>query len=275
MKQILATLALIALALSFASCDKTCNCNCSCCNTNGSDQTIQRPDNSGSGSGNNGGTTDDNIGGNAGENEGTTDGIDRSDYTVYNNTMTQGQAGYYGNYYSDQGQSSNIANWYVELAEDDYNFETSVGDGYNVVLEFFSNGSSYTSSLQEGTYTVAETDKGVFNNYSVLFGYLVEDEEEEVTYALGTWLWEGADALAGATAGNMTITESGNIYTINYTFYDDEYQITFKGSFTGSLAFYDGTQEVTSVSAAKNFAPSKSFPAPKIDNPVRHYRIRK
>lgn len=261
MKQILAALALIALALSFASCDKTCNCNCSCCNTNGSDQTIQRPDNSGSGSGNNGGTTDDNTGGNTGNTE------------DYNQTFTQGYAGYYGAFYEEAGQPSNTTNWFVELADDNYDLENYEGTGYNIALEIFASGTSSTS-IPSGKYTVETLDENLLMAGTVLYGFIGEDEENG-EYPAGTWLYSGNDAIAGATSGWVQIAASGSTYTITYELRDDEYQISFKGSFTGSLAFYDGTQEVTSVSAAKNFAPSKSFHAPKTDNPVRHYRIRK
>lgn len=273
MKQILATLALIALALSFASCDKTCNCNCSCCSTNGSDQTIQRP--GGSGSGNNGGTADDSGNGgnngndNTGGGNGNTGGVDRSDYEVYNHTMTQGYAGYYGVYYDDQ--PSGTVNWYVELADDDYNLEDYTGDGYNIALEMFTSGSSYTASLPTGTYNVVEEENDLFNDYSLLFGFTQEVEDEggqTQEYPFGTWLYEGSNPLAGATSGTVTISKSGSSYTINYTLYDDEYQIAFKGNFSGALEFYDGTQNASYV-ASKSFAPRKNA------QPVRHYRIRK
>lgn len=258
MKQILVTLALIALALSFASCDKTCNCNCACCNTNGSDQTIQRPDNSGSGSGNNGGTTDDNTDGNTGENEGTTDGIDRSGYDVYNHTMTQGFAGYYGAFYDDQ--PTNTANWYIALGESNYDFEAEETEGDAIFIELFTS-SSYTTSIPSGTYTVEAFDKEAYSPFSLLNGFIDEDDS-----AMGTWLCEGVYAIAGATVGKVTVSNSGSKYNITYDIHDDEYQISFKGTFTGILEFYDGTQESSYVSAAS---------ARKNVNSVRHYRIRK
>ena len=269
MKQILATLALIALALSFASCDKTCNCNCSSCNTNGSDQTIQRPDNSGSGSGsgNNGGTTDDNTGGNTGGNEGTTDGIDRSGYDVYNHTMTQGFAGYYGAFYDDQ--PTNTANWYIALGESNYDFEAEETEGYAIFIELFTS-SSYTTSIPSGTYTVEAFDNEPYSPFSLLYGFTDEDN-----YVWGTWLCEGVDPIAGATAGWVKISASGSNYTITYELYDDEYGITFKGSYSGALEFYDGTETASYTSASKNFAPCKSARASKGGNPVKHYRIRK
>ena len=243
MKKIFATLALIALAFTLASCNKaSCTCDCSLCNPNGSDGTIQRPGDSGNG--NNGGTTDE---------------VDRSSYTVYSSTMTKGQATYYGQAY--QGQPATTANWYIELADANYELDQYSGTGFNISLEFFTS-SSYTTSIPTGNYTVEAFNENEFPAYSLLYGFV----SEEGSYPLGTWLFEGNEALAAATAGAMTVEKSGSTYKISYELHDDEYQITFKGTFSGSLTIYDGTQESSYVSAAS---------ARKNANSVKHCRIRK
>ena len=273
MKQILATLALIALALSFASCDKTCNCNCPYCCGIDSDQTIQRPGNNNDNNNNNdgGGGTEDNGNtggnGNTGDNGGSTDETDRSNYEVYNHTMTQGYAEYYGAYYEDQ--PTNTANWYLALGESNYDFEAEEPEGYAIIIELFTS-SSHTTSIPSGTYTVEAFDNEPYSPFSLLYGFTDEDN-----YALGTWLCEGVDPIAGATAGWVKISASGSSYTITYELYDDEYGITFKGSYSGALEFYDGTETASYTSASKNFAPCKSARTSKGGNAVKHYRIRK
>ena len=252
MKQIFTSIALIAMAMSFSSCEKevVCNCNCQCNNSDNSGQTGNRPGNNDNNNGGNNGGTNDNTG-------------DRSEYETYNNTFTQAQAGYYGVYYEEQ--PSNVSNWYLEMADNNYDFETYDGDGYNIVLEFFANGTS-TTSIPTGTYTVEAFEKNEFSAGSLLYGYIGEDETYG-EYPAGTWLFQGADGIAAATAGELTVAKSGNTYTIKYKLYDDEYQIAFSGSYTGSVDIYDGTQEYS-------YAPAKSLAtAPRAN--TKYYRVRR
>lgn len=252
MRHIFATIAILAMALSFASCEKeiivNCNCNCQCNNSNGSDQNTGRP--GGDNTGNNGGNTGDNGGntGNNGSNTGDGGQINRDNYETYNSTMTQGQAGYYGMYYDEQ--PGNTSNWYLELADSNYDFENFEGDGDNICIEFFTSGTSKIS-IPAGTYTIEAYDEDPCSAGSVLYGYIEEDETYG-EYPAGTWLFQGNDGIAGATAGSMTISVSGSRYTINYSFYDDDYQVAFCGSYTGNLSIYDGTEEYSYAPATKS-----------------------
>lgn len=247
MKRFLYTLVAILVAFSFCACEKG--------NDRNTDKEIIRPGNNGN-PGNNGGSGN------------TEDTIDRSQYEQYNYTLTQGLAGYYGVYYEDQPTTT--ANWYLELADNNYDFETYEGNGFNTILEFFSSNSSSTS-IPVGEYTIEAFDSNPFSAGSLLYGYLGEYDEngETVEYPAGTWLFEGDDAIAGATAGKLTVDKSGSNYTINYSLHDDEYQITFKGTFSGSLTIYDGTESASYVSAAK---ASKAHRA---DKQVKRYRVRR
>jgi hypothetical protein len=260
MRQIFTTIAMLAMAFSFASCDKeiivNCDCNCQC--GNGSDQTPTRPggneDNTpGGGSDNTGGE------GSGSGNEGSGSGTDRSEYTTYNTTFTRGQAGYFGAYYDDQ--PSTTANWYLELADNNYDLENYEGNGYNIALEFFTS-SSYTSSFPAGEYTIEKYNETPYAAGSLLYGFIGKDEENN-EYTAGTWLYEGNEGIAGATAGKMKVEVSGSRYTISYTLYDDEFQIAFSGSYSGNLTIYDGTQTASYAPATKS---GKSH--------NRHYRVR-
>ena len=253
MKQILTTLSIIAMMMNLASCEKTCNCNCSCCNQDNGDQTIQRPD--------------DNQG-NGGDLNSSPDGIDRSDYVVYNHTMTQGQAGYYGVFYEDQPSTS--ANWFLELADSNYDLDNYEGTGYNIGIDFFTS-SSYTTSIQPGTYEVEPLDATTFSPKKIVSGFITEyeDEEEYYQYPAGTWLFKGDETVGGATAGNMVVSVSGSKYTITYSFHDDDLKVTFTGSYTGNLSIYDGAESYSAL------APVKAVKASKSAKLTKHFRVRR
>ena len=266
MKQILTVITLLAMALSFASCEREIivNCNCQCCNSDNSGQTGNRPGNNDDNNGsNNGGTNNDGNGGSNNDGGSGSDDTDRSEYQTYNNTLTQGQAGYYGVYYEDQ--PSNTSNWYIELADNNYNLETYEGEGYNIVFELFASGTNSTK-IPEGKYSVEAFDKNPYSAGSLMEGFITEDEEYG-EYPAGTWFFDGNEGIAGATAGEVTISVSGSTYTIKYNLYDDEYGVAFSGSFNGALTIYDGTQEYSYV---------QTLPATKsTSSSAKHFRLRR
>lgn len=258
MKQIFTTIALLAMAFSFASCDKeiivNCNCNCQCNNSNDSNDNPNRPGNPDDKD--HGGNT-----GNDGGNSGDNGEINREDYENINiTTFTQAQAGYYGIYYD--GQPSNTSNWYLELAESTYDFENYEGEGYNICIDFFAKGTSSTN-IPAGTYSIEAFEENKFSGGSISYGYIAEDEDYG-EYPAGTWLFDGNDGIAGATAGIMTISSTGSTYFITYSFYDDEYMVAFNGSYEGKLTIYDGTQEYSYASSATKSSRSTA----------KHYRVR-
>ena len=252
MKQVSAILTALAIMFACSSCEKEiivqCDCNCQCGNSNNSNQEPNRPGDNNSGNTGDSGDSGDENGG----------GIDRSEYTTYNTTFTKAKASYYGVFYDDQ--PSNTTNWYLELADNNFNLDTYDGDGYNIVLEFFTN-SSYTSSFPAGEYTIERFEATPYSAGSLLYGFLSEQDGEQ--YASGTWLYEGFDGVAGATAGKMTIAVSGSNYSISYTLYDDDYHIAFSGSYTGSVSFYDLSQSYSLSQATKSGRPAAG-----------HYRVR-
>ena len=252
MKRFISILAAIAMIFSFYACDVKDS------PTRNSDTEITKPD------GNTGDEEpgDDNTGDNGGGNtEGETD---RSDYEQYNTTYTQGDAVYFGVYYEEQ--PADVANWLIELADNNFSLDDYTGEGYNIILEFFCKG----STPAVGTYTIEAFDKNPFSHMSLLYGYIDEYEGEE--YPMGTWLYQGPYAMAGATDGSMTIAVSGSKYIVSYTLYDDDYQIAFQGSYTGELPIYDGTQ-TSSIAAPQNVAKKARSLSPM--KPVRLLRIKK
>lgn len=194
--------------------------------------------------------------------------MDRSEYELYNHIFTQGDAVYYGVDYDEQ--PSDIGNWCIELADDNYNLENYEGEGYNINLEFFCKGTTPAA----GTYTIDAFDTNPFSHLSLLYGYIIEDQEngETIQYPSGTWLFAGNYGIAGATDGTMTVAVSGSKYTISYTLHDDDNKITFMGSYSGDLPIYDGTQ---SPSAAAPQMVSKSAKELNTVKPVRLLRVKK
>ena len=230
MKQIFTVLVIIAMAVTFGSCEKKiiCECNCSCNNSNGgSENNTGRP-------GNNGG------------NSGNEDNDDNTGYETYNTTFTYGYAGYCGVWYD--GQPSNTSNWYIELADNNYDLDNYEGDGYNIVLELFAQGTD-SSKIPAGKYTIEAFEKNEYSAGSLQYGYIAQDETYG-EYPAGTWLFKGDEGIAGATSGEVNISVSGGQYTITYDLYDDEYMVRCKGSFKGSLNFYDATVEASYTKAA-------------------------
>lgn len=266
MKQIFTSIALLAMAISFASCDKEiiCNCQCSCGNSDNSEQTGGRPGNNDNNNGGNNGGTNDNTGNGGTNNDGGSGSgdIDRNDYETYNNTFTYGYAGFCGVWYEEQ--PSNTTNWYIELADNNYDLENYEGTGYNIVFDLFAAGTSSTS-IPSGKYTVEQFEKSNFSAGSLLYGYIAEDETYG-EYPAGTWLYEGDNGVAAATAGWVEISGSGSNYTIKYELVDDEYMVSFKGTFTGSLTLYDATEEAS-------YSPAQPTKANRAT--TKYFRLRK
>ena len=237
MKRFITILAAMAVIFSFSACDKDDNRD--------TDTEIILPGENNNSNNNGGGSTEDP----GTEDPGTEDpGTDNTGNSSYNNTFTYGYAGYCGQYYEDQ--PANTTNWYIELADDNYDLDYYEGTGYNIVFDLFAAGTSSTS-IPSGRYTVEAFDESMFSAGSLMYGYIAEDEEYG-EYPGGTWLYEGNDGIAGATSGWVEISKSGSNYTIKYELQDEEWEITFKGSFSGALTLYDATEEYSSYSQAKS-----------------------
>lgn len=237
MKRFLSILTAMVVTFSFCACEKGND------RDRDTDTEIIRPGNNGNPDNNDSTGNDDNTG---------NDGGDTSEYATYNHTFTNGCATYYGQGY--EGQPANITNWLVELADNNYDLENYTGTGYNIVLDLFSAEKSATS-VPTGRYTIEAFEQSEFSAGSLLYGFIGEDETYG-EYPGGTWLYEGNEGIAAATAGWVEISGSGSNYTVTYELQDDEYMVSFKGSYTGSLTFYDGTQSESQAQAA-NIAKAK------------------
>lgn len=247
MKRILSILTIAVFALSFSACDLLDSTP-----DRDTDSEIIIPDDSPS----------DDDSNNEGDNP--SGEIDRSKYTQYNTTFTQGDAIYFGVYYEEQ--PDDVANWYIELADKNFDLTEYSGEGYYMTLEFFCKGTTPAA----GTYTIEAFNKDPFSHMSLGDGFIEEYNGE--SYAVGTWLFQGSNAIAGATDGSMTIATSGSKYTVSYLLHDDEYQITFQGKYSGDLPLYDGTGSSATQAVKKT---TKSTRAPYIAKPTKVFRVKK
>ena len=157
-----------------------------------------------------------------------------------------------------------------EDADSNYDLDNYEGTGYNISIDFFTS-SSYTTSIQPGTYEVEPLDATTFSPKKIVSGFITEyeDEEEYYQYPAGTWLFKGDETVGGATAGNMVVSVSGSKYTITYSFHDDDLKVTFTGSYTGNLSIYDGTESYSTL------APVKAVKASKSAKLTKHFRVRR
>ena len=192
-----------------------------------------------------------------GENGGGNGGSDSGDkpttYEVIENTFDYGEMQFYGVYYDNQPEDVN--SWSLVLAEDSFDLIEWTGTGYCAVVELFTDASA-TTDIPGGKYTVEAFLEKEYAKMSVGDGYVFEEEGEDgetLEYCGGTWLYEDGYGIAGATSGDFTIAKNSNgTYLVTYDFKDSYNMIHFKGSYTGELEYYDGTDagEVDSKSSA-------------------------
>ena len=227
MKRILTLLAVFTTVLAMMSCNKDTECKCNCnCNDNTENN---------DGPGNNGGNTD--------------------EIEVINSKLNYGYLENWGLYYDEQPEDVN--NWMLYLSVNDFDEYGWSVDGDLVMIELFSKG---TDNILAGKYTVEAFLANNFCDFSVGDGYTEEGEDEDgevAEYCAGTWLFQDDYGVAAALSGECNVKISGQTYTITYNFKDEDYDIVFKGSYTGALDVYDCTDMGYSLASVKSPAPKK------------------
>lgn len=177
------------------------------------------------------------------------------DYTVVDlgKELTQCYMEFDGDIYGTNGISNN---WLFYLADSQVDFggQTLVGPGRVVMLEL-NTAPSAGKVLPVGTYEVLNpesiTSVSVLTPFTVVPGMVNSNKT-----VFGTWYLSSEEKggnfapLAGATSGTVTVNKTGDSYTIDLNFSDDEYKYQVKGTYVGVPNFYDGTQK-SSVSAVR------------------------
>ena len=171
---------------------------------------------------------------------------------------TVGYAEWYGDYYE-----VGLGNWYVILEKED---ET----GDTLVLDLLKEGLTYTGD-PTGTYTAAIS---TLSSTCFVPGYLEEYEGEE--YFMGCWMVNyDTYYMTPLANGTITITKSGNNYTITANCTDDSPEAnTVSGSWTGSLSTSDKSQSY-SVASRSTKARKATKVSPKRQLSKQHFGLLK
>jgi len=188
--------------------------------------------------------------------QGTLDVADNREEPVeLNPKFTQGRLYYFGDAYN----SKTTNNFVAYLATETVNFDSTALDGEILMLEL-NTAISVTDSIPSGTYNMmAQLDLVSLIPFSLTFGYTTENGND-----FGTWYY--GETAKKLKTGNIKVSKLGNVYTINYEFYD-RFGSKIWGTYTGPLQYVDGTVAPSSVPGlkTKRSKHTKVFPANKIE----------
>ena len=152
--------------------------------------------------------------------------------------MTQGELWYYGDGYGIEISN----NFVVYLGSAGINMTDFSGEGQVMYLEF-NTGLNSITNLPSGTYTIVDANPDLFTPSTMVSGF------EYDGYLYGTWYF--GNTTNSVIAGSAVVTQNtGNKYAIQYDFID-QYGNNIKGTFNGTLDYFDGTQNQEIISAAK------------------------
>ncbi|MBP6356337.1 MAG: Ig domain-containing protein [Paludibacter sp.] len=169
--------------------------------------------------------------------------------------MTQGELWYYGDGYDIEISN----NFVVYLGSAGINMTDFSGEGQVMYLEF-NTGLGSVTNLPSGTYTIVDANPDLFTPSTMVSGF------EYDSYLYGTWYF--GNTTNSVIAGSAVVTQNtGNKYAIQYDFID-QYGNNIKGTFNGTLDYYDGTQSQEIIPAAKNKALKRNF-SPKVMSRIK------
>ena len=169
--------------------------------------------------------------------------------------MTQGELWYYGDGYGIEISN----NFVVYLGSEGINMTDFSGEGQVMYLEF-NTGLGSVTNLPSGTYTIVDANPDLFTPSTMVSGF------EYDGYLYGTWYF--GNTTNSVIAGSAVVTQNtGNKYAIQYDFID-QYGNNIKGTFNGTLDYYDGTQSQEIIPAAKNKALKRNF-SPKVMSRIK------
>ena len=169
--------------------------------------------------------------------------------------MTQGELWYYGDGYGIEISN----NFVVYLGSEGINMTDFSGEGQVMYLEF-NTGLGSVTNLPSGTYTIVDANPDLFTPSTMVSGF------EYDSYLYGTWYF--GNTTNSVIAGSANVTQNaGNKYIIQYDLID-QYGNNIKGTFNGTLAYFDGTQSQEIIPAAKNKALKRNF-SPKVMSRIK------
>ena len=106
-------------------------------------------------------------------------------------------------------------------------------------------------------------------------GVIIGGYTDDDNYAWGTWYCKGGTAHYAATKGTLSVKRSGDKYTLSFDFEDEEYDGTFKGSYTGPVEFTvdQGASGTARRSAGKAFSARRGAAAPRTAAPAGRHAV--
>jgi len=169
---------------------------------------------------------------------------------------------------------SDYCDWKIRIAEKNFDFEKFSG-GAEIEFEIITAG---TATDFTGSYSVLTQELKTLDDYltalkpgSALCGYfetVVDNNDEEINYYYGTWLFPAEGTYLGATKGTVEITKSNGVYTVKYDL-EDEFteNAKFSGTYTGTIT------EVKSSGAPAKRSSSTSMAKARINTTVNRIAI--
>ena len=146
--------------------------------------------------------------------------------------LTQGKLFYYGDFYGTKDSINGIGsnNFTFYLASAGINMDNLSGAGELLEVEL-NTSLSVNDSLPVGTYDMmTELIKSKLTPFTLVPGYI----DSSTNSLLGCWYFGNlTDPISN---GNMVVTKTGTIYTINYELFDD-FGVKIYGTFKGSITY--------------------------------------
>jgi len=153
-----------------------------------------------------------------------------------NPALTKGILGYYGDVYgtaSDTIPNNESKNFVIYLAGAGVNLNNYFAGTDDRVMIEVNTPTSATDVLPSGTYDImTQLSQGQLLPYTIVPAYQASGEP------WGTWYFGSGSN--DVVAGNIVVSQSNSIYTIQYNLID-YYGNTISGTYQGTLVYYDGT----------------------------------
>lgn len=165
--------------------------------------------------------------------------------TINLNSFSQGILIYAGTNYGTQGLSHNFK---FQLAGPGYDVVNLTGKGGAIIFEVNTDLSAVTE-VPSGKYTMLERDKTEAKTLAPFTAIPGMVDEADGSSPIGTWYLfsesEGgtAEATNDIESGTIDIESTDGTYTIKFDFLDEDDNLRFVGTYSGTLTYFDITQQ--------------------------------
>lgn len=130
------------------------------------------------------------------------------------------------------GAANGAGEWGIYFGDDDTDMSDLSG-GYWAMIDLFCSSTKYSTTLPTGTFTVDDSEK------AGTVGGIYEGSDG---YYYGTMFGQDNNIIVGANSGSVKISASGDNYTIEMDFVDEEYDSSFQYTYTGKVKISDQSE---------------------------------